>query len=90
MADAVLTQRLLVGASALAGLFLIVLGLVAAFWLLAYMVNHFREANATCEQIIAETVTEPVETPAALDPELDAGRARLLNAVREHREEEQE
>ena len=68
MADAVLRERLVVGAAALAGLFLVVLLLVVAFWLLATIADRLRQANATCEQILTETAA-PAPTRAVRDTE---------------------
>ena len=86
MADAVLTQRLLVGASALAGLFLVVLLLVVAFWLLARIADRFRRANATCEQIMTESVAPvPTRTIRDTEPGIDLGlqdECELLYAQR--------
>lgn len=89
VADAVLTQRLLVGGAAVAGLCLIVLLLITAFWLLASIANRLRQANAQCERILAEAA-EPAPTRAVLDTEPGVNLADLdkcaliLAATNEH------
>ena len=98
MADAVLTQRLLVGASALAGLFVIVLLLVGAFVLLARIVDRFRQANATCEQVGTESTRAVLDTEPGINLSLrdecdrilatpspfdEAGAERLWAAIRD-------
>ena len=67
MADAVLRERLLVGGAALALLFLIVVALVAAFVVLAWLVDRYRTEDARVTRIFAETLTTPGSTPAAPD-----------------------
>ena len=69
MADAVLEQRLVVGAGALALLFLVVAGvlvLLGGCALIACAVDRYRRADAVVDEILAETA-EPVPPPASPD-----------------------
>lgn len=83
MADAVLTQRLIVGGAALALLFLIVLGIVAVFLAAAKVDSIIRETH---ERADAAAVSDPI-TLADLDEHAGAphhpGLDRLRQAVRD-------
>jgi hypothetical protein len=81
VADAVLSQRLLIGGAALGLLFLIVLALVGAFAGLAFFVDRYRQADAQVERILTETLTTR-PAPADDTRELAAGCDRLKAAIR--------
>lgn len=69
MAHAVLTQHLLVGGAALAGLFLVVLLLVVGFVLLAMAVDRYRQTDAKQAEFDVTTRPAPAPTSAVLDTE---------------------
>jgi hypothetical protein len=69
VADAVLTQCLIVAVAALAGLFLVVLVLAAAFWLLAWALARPWRTGTRHAEFIAETLPAPAPARAVRDTE---------------------
>lgn len=67
MADAVLSQRLLIGGAALAALFLVVLALVGGFLLLAEFVDRYRQTDTKQAAFLAGTLPEPTPVTAVID-----------------------
>lgn len=90
MADVVLRERLVVAGAAVAALFLIVLLLVAAFVLLAHMVDRYRRTDAKQEEFLAQTLPEldvpvaVVDTRPGIDLALADECALILAATNEH------
>lgn len=92
MADAVLTQRLLVGGAALALLFLVALSLVVGFWVLARVVKAYRSADLdapdTVDPVHVHDVGVWLDSYVISDPHLAAFRDRLQAAERDERRRE--
>mgnify|MGYP003624034222 CR=1 FL=1 len=94
MGHAVFVQRLVVGITPLALLFLTVLGVlvfIAGCALLAKAVHRYRDSDLdeadTTDPIYATNVYEWLASIANNAPELSAGIARLRNALRDKQQE---